>query len=65
MTETLTMDTADRYSFDQAKALLHRQMGRKQGAYMLFHASRDGTCTVGGTTVAKRGRRHFTITDAD
>jgi len=60
---TYTMDTAERYTFTQAKERLHRDMGRKWGAYALYHAGMDGSCTVGGTKVTRRGE-HFTITDA-
>ena len=60
---TFTMDTANRYTFEQARTMLHRDLGRRWGAYALFHAARDGSCTVGGTTVEKRGR-FFTIGDA-
>lgn len=68
---TYTMDTAERYTFEQARELLHRQMGRKWGAYALYHAGTEGECTVGGTKVTRMdppgAGRHgalFTITDA-
>ena len=60
---TFTMDTANRYTFVQARAMLHRDLGRKWGAYALYHAGMDGECTVGGTTVETRGR-FYTIGDA-
>ena len=60
---TFTMDTAERYTFEQARDRLHRDMGRKWGAYALYHAGMDGTCTVGGTMVTRVGAL-FTITDA-
>ena len=66
-----TMDTAERYTFEQARAMLHRDMGRKWGAYALFHAGIEGECVVGGTKVTRVGdlmaERHgalFTITEA-
>ena len=59
---TFTMDTAERYTFGQARVMLHRDLGRKWGAYALFRAGMDGSCTVGGTEVRKVGR-YFTITD--
>ena len=66
---TYTMDTADRYSFAQARERLHRDMGRRWGAYALYHAGMSGECTVGGTRVARvgvtgRDGALFTITDA-
>jgi hypothetical protein len=60
---TYTMDTAERYTFGQARERLHRDMGRKWGAWALYHAGMDGECTVGGTRVSRVGA-YFTITDA-
>jgi hypothetical protein len=60
---TFTMDTAERYTFAQARERLHRDMGRKWGAYALYHAGMGGECTVGGTKVCRDGE-FFTITDA-
>ena len=67
---TYTMDTDDRYTFGQARDMLHRDLGRRWGAYALYHAGLEGSCTVGGTKVTRVGSatgRHealFTITDA-
>jgi len=68
---TYTMDTAPRYTFVQARRQLHDELGRKWGAYALYHAGMEGSCTVGGTTVTRVGNwaagRHealYTITDA-
>ena len=65
---TYTMDTDSRYAFEQARAMLHRQLGRRWGAYALFHAGVEGECAVGGTKVTRVDApgRHgalFTITD--
>lgn len=66
-----TMDTDNRYTFEQARVMLHRDLGRRWGAYALFHAGIEGECTVGGTKVTRVGdaraeRRGalFTIGDA-